>query len=106
MRRWHLILPVLAAGLLCGQPQKTAESGETIYRQRCGDCHGLDGNAQTAIGKKQGMRDLTSADVQKESDTQLTRTIANGRGRMPAYEMILGDERIKAVVGYIREMGR
>jgi len=101
-----LTLPVLAAGMLYGQAQKSAESGETIYRVRCGGCHGLDGKAQTDIGKKQGMQDLTSADVRKQTDAELINAIANGRGRMPAYEMILGNERIKAVVAYIREMRR
>lgn len=52
------------------------------------------------------MRDLTSADVRKQTDAELINAIANGRGRMPAYEMILGNERIKAVVAYIREMRR
>ena len=100
------MVPVLASGLLLGQGQKSVESGEAIFRLRCGDCHGLDGKAQTAIGKKQGMRDLTSANVQNQSDSDLTRATADGRGRMPAYETILGNERIQAVVAYIREMGR
>ena len=99
------LLPVLAAGMLYGQVHKGLENGETIFRQRCGGCHGLDGKAQTTIGKNQAMRDLGSPEVQKQTDTELTQTIANGRGRMPAYEMILGNERIKAVVVYIRQMG-
>ena len=100
------LVAVLAAGLLYGEGQNSVERGEAIFRLRCGGCHGLDGKAQTAIGKRQGMRNLTSANVQKQTDADLTRTIASGRGRMPAYQMILGTERIKAVVAYIREMGR
>jgi mono/diheme cytochrome c family protein len=104
--RTFAFVPVLAAGLLYGQGEKSPASGEAIFRLRCGGCHGLDGRAQTAIGKKHGMRDLTSASVQAQTDADLTRAIANGRGRMPAYEMILGPERIQAVVAYLREMGR
>ena len=106
MRLMNLALAgILAAGVLCCQDQKSA-AGEAIYRQRCGGCHGLDGKAQTDIGKREAMRDLASPDVQKQTDAELTRTIANGRGRMPAYGLILGDERIKDVVAYIRQMGR
>jgi mono/diheme cytochrome c family protein len=52
------------------------------------------------------MRDLTSPTVQEETDAELIRTIAHGKGRMPAYGLILGDARVKAVVAYIRQMGR
>jgi mono/diheme cytochrome c family protein len=81
-------------------------TGEHIYKMRCGGCHGLDGKANTTIGKDLQMRDLTSPEVQKQTDAQLTRTIANGVGRMPSYELILGPERIQTVIGYIREMGK
>jgi mono/diheme cytochrome c family protein len=104
MRAANLILvPVIAAVALYGQ-SRSAESGEAIFRLRCGGCHGLDGKAQTAIAKRHSMRDLTSPEVQRESDLELTRVIALGRGHMPAYEKILGDDGIRAVVGYIREM--
>ena len=94
---------MVAAAALYGQ-SKSVESGETIFRQRCGGCHGLDGKAQTAIAKRHSMRDLTSPEVQRQSDLELTRVIALGRGHMPAYEKILGDDGITAVVAYIREM--
>ena len=92
---------------LYGQAAKSGvESGETIFKQRCGGCHGLDGKANTTIGKNLKMRDLTSPDVQKQTDAEMIRVVSNGQGRMPAYELILGDERIKAVVGYVRELGK
>lgn len=99
-------LGVLAAGILCGQTHRSVANGETIYRQRCGGCHGLDGKAKTAIGKKEAMRDLTSSEVQKEADNQLEETITIGRGRMPAYGTSLKDEDIRSLVAYIRTMGK
>jgi len=56
------------------------------------------------MAKDWGMRDLISPEVQKQSDTDLNRAIANGRGHMPAYEMILGQEKIRELVAYIREL--
>jgi mono/diheme cytochrome c family protein len=108
MKRITLTMAALLTGgmILYSQPVKSGmESGETIFKQRCGGCHGLDGKAQTTIGKNLKMRDLTSPEVQKQSDSEFIRTIANGQGRMPAYQLILGDDGIKAVVGYIREIG-
>ena len=101
-----MIFAVVGAAILYGQTQTSADAGETIYRMRCGGCHGLDGRAQTAMGKRQRMRDLTSPEVQKQTDADLRRIIANGKAHMPAYEMILGNDGINAVVAYIREIGR
>lgn len=56
------------------------------------------------MAKDWGMRDLISPEVQKQSDTEINRTISNGRGHMPAYELILGQNRIRDVVAYIREL--
>jgi mono/diheme cytochrome c family protein len=105
--RW-LIIPTLAGGMLAyGAAEKSdPQSGEAIYRQKCGGCHGLDGKAESTMGKNWKMRDLTSPEVQKQPDSALVTSIANGRGHMPAYELILGNERIQAVVAYIRELGK
>jgi len=104
MRAANLILvPVMAAAALYGQ-SKSLESGEAIFRLRCGGCHGLDGKAQTAMAKRHSMRDLTAPEVQRQSDLELKRVIALGRGHMPAYEKIIGYDGITAVLGYIREM--
>jgi mono/diheme cytochrome c family protein len=99
---------LLAGGMfLYGQTAKSGEeTGAAIFRQRCGGCHGLDGKAQTSMGNHRRMRDLTSPEVQQQGDAELIRIISNGQGRMPAYELILGEERIKAVVAYIRELGK
>jgi mono/diheme cytochrome c family protein len=105
--RWMTNL-ALAGGILAhGATQKSApQGGEAIYRMKCGGCHGLDGKAETTMGKTWKMRDLSSPEVQKQPDSELVRTIANGRSHMPPYEVILGDERIGAVVAYIRDLGK
>lgn len=102
------MIPALAGGILVyGHAQKSApQGGEAIFRQKCGGCHGLDGKAESTMGKNWKMRDLTSPEVQKQTDSELVRAISNGRGHMPAYELILGNERIQAVVAYIRELGK
>lgn len=105
--RWMTILALAGGTLTYGAAQKSApQGGEAIYRLKCGGCHGLDGKADTTAGKTWKMRDLTSPGVQQQTDLELAGTIARGRGHMPAYQLILGDERIEAVVAYIRELGK
>ncbi|HVR39713.1 MAG TPA: cytochrome c [Thermoanaerobaculia bacterium] len=89
-----LIVPALVA-------DATAD-GASIYKSKCAMCHGPDGKGQTTMGKNLKIRDLGSADVQKQSDQELAKITADGKGKMPAYKAKLSAEEIKAVVAFIR----
>jgi len=77
-----------------------------LFASKCAMCHGPDGSAQTAMGRNLKIRDLHSADVQKQSDTDLKTVITKGKGKMPAFEGKLTGEQIDQLVGYIREIGK
>ena len=77
-----------------------------LFASKCAMCHGPDGSAQTAMGKNLKIRDLHSADVQKQSDTDLKTVIPKGKGKMPAFEAKLTADQIDQLVGYIREIGK
>jgi mono/diheme cytochrome c family protein len=80
-----------------------ADSGAELYKSRgCSACHGKDGAGQTTMGKNMGVRDLGSADVQKQSDEELVTIITKGKGRMPAQERKLSRDQIRELVKYIR----
>ncbi len=77
-----------------------AQQGAAIFKQKCAVCHGPDGKGQTAIGKSMKLRDLGSADVQKQSDAELKTIVDKGKGKMPAQKLTAaqtGD-----VVKYVR----
>jgi cytochrome c6 len=77
--------------------------GADLYKAKCAMCHGPDGTG-SAMGKKMGAHDFTSADVQKMSDGDLTDTISKGKNKMPAYADKLKPEEIKGLVAYIRTL--
>ena len=56
------------------------------------------------MGKKFGLKDLGSAEVQKMSDADLTSTITNGKDKMPAYKGKLTDAQISDLVKYVRTL--
>lgn len=87
-------LPALAGG---------AADGAALYKSKCAMCHGADGKK---INKATGVRDLTSAEVQKQSDGELIKITADGKGKMPAYKSKLSAEEITAVVAHIRALAR
>lgn len=77
---------------------------DALFKTKCAACHGADGKGETAIGKANKLRDLGSADVQKQTDDELSGVIANGKGKMPAYSKSLKADQIKDLVAYIRTL--
>jgi cytochrome c6 len=82
------------------------EGGDQLYKTKCAACHGPDGRGEVPMGKKLGARDLNSAEVQKQSDAQLTEVITKGKNKMPAYNGKLSKEQIAQLVAYVREIGK
>jgi len=80
--------------------------GAALYKSKCAMCHGPDGKGQTPIGKTMKARDLGLPEVQKQSDEELSKVVAYGKGKMPGYKSSLGDDDIKQVVAFIRTFKR
>jgi mono/diheme cytochrome c family protein len=79
-----------------------AQDASGMFKSKCAGCHGPDGTG-SAMGKKMGAHDFTSADVQKMSDADLTDVITNGKNKMPKYASLKPEE-IKGLVAYIRTL--
>jgi cytochrome c6 len=102
----HLAVPALGVLSLIAAPLR-AQDAAALYKSKCAACHGPDGTGNTPTGKSLGVTDLTSGDVQKQTDAQLTDSIANGKGKkMPAYKGKLTDDQIKDLVAYIRDLAK
>lgn len=80
------------------------QAGAALYKKDCAMCHGPDGTGNSPMGKKMGVRDLKSPEVQKQTDAQLTEVITKGKAKMPAYGEKLKPAEIKDLVAYIREL--
>jgi len=97
---------VLALALTFSTSVFAADSGADLYKTKCAMCHGPDGKGETAMGKRLGTKDLGSADVQKQSDGDLTTVITKGKGKgkMPGYEGKLTGDQIQELVKFIRTL--
>ena len=78
--------------------------GAALYKSKCVSCHGADGKGETPAGKAMKVRDLGSAEVQAQSDAELTEITGKGKGKMPGFEKSIGADGVKAVVAYIRTL--
>jgi cytochrome c6 len=74
------------------------------YKAKCATCHGPDGKGDTAMGKTMKVKDLGSAEVQKQSDADVTTIIEKGKKPMPGYEGKLTKEQIDGLVKYVRSL--
>jgi len=79
---------------------------KALYKVKCASCHGIDGSANTAIGKNLKAKDIRSGETQKMSDEKLYKVIAEGRGKMPAFERSLGEDKCRQLVAYIRGLAK
>ncbi len=97
-------LLLLAVASLCAVIPAQAQGGAALFKAKCAPCHGPDGKGETAMGRVLKVRDLSSAEVQKQTDAELTAVIENGKGKMPAYKGKLSSGDVKELVSYIRSL--
>lgn len=102
--RKTLVLTLGILFVLAAVPSLLAADAPAVFKAKCAACHGADGKGQTAVGKTMKIRDFHSADVQKQSDADLTKIIESGKGKMPSFKGKLTNEEVASVVKYIRSL--
>lgn len=100
------LVAVAVAIIILWHPALAAQDAASLYKTKCAACHGADGKADTAMGKKMGLRDFGSPEVQKMSDDELTAIIADGKDKMPSYKKNLKPDQIRELVAYIRSLAK
>ncbi len=104
------LVVLLGSGLTTGRaPDAQDESagkrlarGKRLYNGAgaCVACHGTDGRPTVPDAP-----DLTDADWQRQrTDEELSKSIANGKGTMPAFKGSPAD--IEALVAYVRSLAK
>jgi mono/diheme cytochrome c family protein len=102
-RKWFAGVLIVAMTLTFA-PAVFAADGAAIFKTKCASCHGPDGAGLTTMGKAMKLRDLGSADVQKQTDKELYDWTAAGKNKMPAYKDKLSTDEINALVTFMRTL--
>jgi cytochrome c6 len=97
---------ILGMALPSGTNAADPPKGRELYKAKCAGCHGADAKGQTSMGKMMKVKDLTSEEVQKQSDSELHNIIAAGKKPMPAYGTQLKKEQIDELVAYLRGLAK
>jgi len=104
--RGILVAGILAATVLLCVPARSDDKSAATFKQKCATCHGPDGKGDTPAGKAMKVRSFGDPDVAKMTDQQLADTIDKGQGKMPKYGATMKADEIKAMVAYIRTLGK
>jgi mono/diheme cytochrome c family protein len=104
MRARSIILAACTVLIVVPALFAAAPTGADLYKAKCAMCHGPSGQADTPMAKKLGVRNLSSPEVQKQTDAQLTQTITKGKGKMPSFAGKLDGDDVKLVIGHIRSL--
>ena len=86
--------------------RRSVNRGRRIFAQRCAVCHGDGGAGDGPAGKSISPQaaNLTTHEIQQQSDGALYWKIGEGRVTMPAWKAILDDDERWNLVNYIRSL--
>jgi mono/diheme cytochrome c family protein len=94
---------VLAEVVLLGCTASFAQSsGEAIYKEKCVNCHGSNGLANSGISKMMKVKPITDPEVKKLTEPGMIQLTRDGVGKMQAYKGELTETQIKDSVDYFR----
>jgi mono/diheme cytochrome c family protein len=97
-----LVIAAAGMALLVWPASSRADEAADLFKAKCAMCHGADGAGKPAMKT----RDFASADVQKQTDAELTAIVTKGKNKMPAYEAKLTKEQIAGLVAHIRTFAK
>ena len=75
-----------------------------LFKERCARCHGEDGRGQTVIGRMVKAPDFTDEGWWNDGKDEhhFARSIAEGKGEMPAFAKKLTRPEIKALAAHVK----
>jgi|SRR6516165_9510248 mono/diheme cytochrome c family protein len=101
-----LIELIIGASLASASLAADASSGKALYEKSCAGCHGADGKGNEKMATVLGVKELSlvGKETKNKSDDELLKTIAEGRGKMPASKYTKEEQ--KQVLGYVRSLSK
>jgi mono/diheme cytochrome c family protein len=98
------LMVIFALIVMVAAPAWGQSSGDVLYKSKCQACHGPDGSGDTVMGKKLGAKDLRSAEVQKQTDPQMSEIITKGKEKMKGFEGRLTADEVKTLIAQVRSL--
>ncbi len=96
---------LLGAAALVAAPD--AKSGQALFLRSCKTCHGAAGEGNAAVAKvmKATIPDLGTKEVQAQTDDQIKKTIAEGKGKMKPVATVSA-KKAGDIVAFVRTLAK
>jgi mono/diheme cytochrome c family protein len=106
MKSFLTLIAVGAALLMNSTAALGQGDAKDLYLNKCATCHGPDGTAKTAMGRKLKIKDVHAV-VGGMSAEAMIKVVTDGKGQdMDAYGKQFKPDQIKALVEYYRGLGK
>ena len=108
MKIFTIVLGFSIAAVLSGVSWAADAGGKAVYDKQCASCHGPDGKGNPSMAKVFGEKQLNVAtkEVADKKDDDLMKVVTEGKGKMPAAGKSLSPADQKAVVSYVKSLGK
>jgi mono/diheme cytochrome c family protein len=102
---WVVATICLVLGACAPRDQSPVGRGGRVFQRTCSGCHGADGRGVMRLGLSKPPRDLTNAEFHAQvTDEQLRSVIRTGKGQMPAFGGLMGEDDLNDVIAFIRTL--
>jgi mono/diheme cytochrome c family protein len=102
---WVAVVASLAMAACEPRDQTPVGRGARVFQRTCSGCHGPDGRGIMRLGLSKPPRDLTNAEFHAQvTDDQLRSVIRVGKGQMPAFGGLMGEDDLNDVIAFIRTL--
>ena len=100
---------VAVAGAIAVQSARSADAGagKTVFSHKCQTCHAADGNGNPGMAAALHVKfiPLGSEEVQKMSDADIKKIVAEGKGKMKPVQG-LSDSEVGDVIAFVRTLNK
>ena len=105
--RVHNLLAIALSLVVLSPISYAAESGKTVFTNRCQGCHGADGKGNQTMAKalQANIPDITSKDIAKKPDAEILELFSKGKGKMPPVTG-LGQNELKDLLSYVKSLAK
>ena len=83
-------------------PRRTPQTdAPALFARHCAACHGADGTGRSYVATRPGMPEVNDLTASEVSPEELSRTLTEGRGAMPAHADRLTEQERNNLIHYI-----
>lgn len=97
---------VMAAPKAADSQGTDTSNGKRIFTRHCAGCHGPQGKGDGYLLLGPEPANLTRPATKNKSDATLLNTIHEGKPNMPSWKIRLSEDDSRAVLAYIRTLGK